>query len=256
MRRIRVIPVFLIEDGELIKTIKFRKKIYVGDPINALRIFNEKEVDELVFLDISASKKGVGPDFKMIKKLADEAFMPMCYGGGINNIDQIREIFFSGIEKVSLSTSVFDNPNLVRLAANRFGSQSIVVTIDVNKDLFGRYRIYRNNGQKKTGYTPWKFVKDLQDLGAGEIIVNSIDRDGTSQGYDLELITKVSREVDIPVVALGGASGLGDFNNAVEAGASAVAAGSLFVFNGPHRAVLISYPAQSDLRKLLYDKYD
>lgn len=247
MRRIRVIPVLLIQDGGLVKSVNFKKNKYVGDPINAVRIFNDKFVDEIAILDISATANKMAPNISTIADIASEAFMPLSYGGGITSLKQIEEILYNGVEKVTLNHSALNNPSLIEQAAKQFGSQSIVVSIDVKKGLLGKHVVYGSCAKKKTKHTPDVLAKQLQDYGAGEIFLNSIDKDGTYQGYDLSLIEKVSNAVEIPVIACGGAGELQDFKNAVKSGASAVAAGSMFVFQRPHQAVLISYPSQKEL---------
>ncbi|HCT94562.1 MAG: imidazole glycerol phosphate synthase subunit HisF [Bacteroidetes bacterium GWE2_39_28] len=254
MNRIRVIPSLLIRDGRLVKTVKFSNERYIGDPINAVKIFNEKEVDELVLLDIDASKLGLEPSFDEISEIVSEAFMPIGYGGGISKIEHIERLFKIGIEKVILNTAVFNNASLIQQASNIFGSQSIVVSLDVKKDFWREYRIYTCSGTIKQKETLEFSLKKIQDLGAGELIINSIDNDGTMQGYDLELIKKVTGQLKIPVVALGGAGDINHFIEAVKVGASAVSAGSMFVFQGIHKAVLISYISseqiESELNKI------
>ena len=252
MRRIRVIPVLLIQNGGLVKSIRFKNHKYVGDPINAVKIFNEKEVDEIAIIDISATKARRSPNIEKIAEIAGEAFMPLAYGGGISNIDQIKDILYAGAEKVILNTSALDNLGLIAEAANRFGNQSIVVSIDVQKNWLGQYRVYRNCGSQSTGLDPVAFAKQMEAAGAGELLLTSIDRDGTFEGFDLELIRNVTAAVSIPVIVCGGAAEVAHFRQAVESGASAVAAGSMFVFQRPHRAVLISYPSQQTLINDLY----
>jgi cyclase len=252
MKRIRVIPSLLIQKGGLVKSVKFKDHKYVGDPINAVKIFNDKEVDELVLLDISATAEKRGPQLKFIIEIASEAFMPMAYGGGINSIEQIRSLITGGIEKVVLNTAAFDDPTLITQAAEFAGSQSVVVSMDVKKNLWGKYQVYVNNGTRSTKMDPVSYAKKMESLGAGEIILMAIDRDGSFQGYDLELIKLVSEAVSIPVVAIGGSATVEDFGNAIKAGASAVSAGSQFVFQRPHRAVLISYPSQKELKEKLF----
>lgn len=255
MRRIRVIPVLLIQNGGLVKSVRFKKHQYVGDPINAVKIFNEKEVDEIVILDISASRERRPPNMQQISEIAGEAFMPLAYGGGITTLDQIKRILYEGAEKVVFNTSALNNPQLLTAAAQQFGNQSVVVSIDVQKDWLGRYRVYSKGGSHNTGLAVTTFASNMEAAGAGEIFLTSIDRDGTFQGYDLELIHEVTQAVGIPVVACGGASEVTDFTKAIlEGGASAVAAGSMFVFQRPHRAVLISYPPQRDLEMQLFSK--
>ncbi|MEZ5039038.1 MAG: AglZ/HisF2 family acetamidino modification protein [Saprospiraceae bacterium] len=254
MRRIRVIPVLLLQNGGLVKSIRFKKYQYVGDPINAVKIFNEKEVDEIVILDISASKDRRGPNIKQIAEITGEAFMPLAYGGGITKIEEIKQILYEGAEKVVLNTSALDSPNLIADAANRFGNQSIVVSIDVKKNWLGQYKVYRDNGSKSTGYDPVIFAQQMEKAGAGELFLCSIDQDGTFGGYDLALLQEVAQAVSIPVIACGGAAEVSDFHKAVSLGhASAVAAGSMFVFQRPYRAVLISYPKQKELKETVFN---
>lgn len=248
MRRIRVIPVLLIQNSGLAKSIKFKNHTYIGDPINAVKIFNEKEVDEIVILDISATKEKRTPNISQISEFTDEAFMPLSYGGGITTIEQIKSILFEGAEKVILNTSALDNLNLITQAAEQIGSQSIVVSIDAKKDWRGNYKVYRNNGKKKTGLNPVEFAKKVELAGAGEIMLMAIDKDGTYLGYDIDLTKQVSEAVNLPVIACGGASKLTDFVDAINnGGASAVAAGSLFVYASEQRGVMINYPKQDVL---------
>jgi len=246
----RVIPCLLLRNQGLVKTVRFKDPKYVGDPINAIRIFNDKEVDELIFLDITATPEGRRPPFKMIAEIASECFMPVCYGGGVTDINDLRELFAIGIEKVAINSAAVADPGLIRRCADAFGSQSVVVAIDVKKSLFGRYEVYTESGRKSTGLDPLAHASRMQELGAGELLLTSIDRDGTMTGYDSALVKKVCCEVDIPVIACGGAGTLRDLGGAVENGASAVAAGSMFVFYGKHRAVLINYPAPEELQGL------
>lgn len=247
-----MIPALLIQKGGLVKSIQFKDHKYVGDPINAVKIFNEKEVDELVVLDISATTEKRPPNMVQIKEIASEAFMPLGYGGGITNLHEIRDLVAAGVEKVIINTAVFRNSALLREGANYVGSQSIVVSVDVRKNIWGKYKVFVQNGSMNTGRDPIEYVREAERLGAGEILLNSITHDGMFIGYDTELIKSVSAAVGIPVVAIGGASGISDFALAVENGASAVAAGSLFVFQRPHRAVLISYPSQKELKEGLF----
>ncbi len=255
MRRVRVIPVLLIQNGGLVKSIKFKDYHYVGDPINAVKIFNEKEVDEIIILDISATKEGKSPNIEQIKEITGEAFMPLSYGGGITTLQEVKEILYQGAEKVILNSSALTNLALITEIAEQFGSQSAVVSIDVKKDWRGNYKVYRSNGKKKTSFKPVEFAKSVEAAGAGEIMLTAIDKDGTYEGFDIELIKSVAEAVNIPVVACGGASELNDFTKAInEGGASAVAAGSFFVFQRPLRAVLISYPSQLKLKNEVYNK--
>lgn len=252
MLKARVTPCLLLKNRGLVKTIKFKDPKYIGDPINAVKIFNEKEVDELILLDITATTEKKGLQIRLISEIASECFMPLCYGGGICSIDDIREIFKLGIEKVSINTCAVENPLFIKSAADAFGSQSIVVSIDVKKDLFGKYEIFTQSGKKNTKLDPIKFIKQMENMGAGEILINSIDREGTMQGYDIDLIKKVAESVSIPVIVCGGAGKIEDFEEAVKkGGASAVAAGSLFVFYGPNRAILINFPTRQELKTVL-----
>lgn len=247
----RVIPVLLLRGDGLVKTVKFKDPKYVGDPINAVRLFNDLEVDELIFLDTEASAKRREPPFERIAEIAGEAFMPICYGGGVTSFEQARRLFKSGVEKIALTTALIDSPGLVREIADTYGEQAVVAGIDVKRDLFGRQRAVIRAAGGKTGLDPLDLAKRAAELGAGEILLQSVDRDGTYQGYDLELVRAVSAAVPIPVIACGGAGGLGHVRQAIDAGASAAAAGSLFVFSGPHRAVLVNYPTRGELKALL-----
>lgn len=251
MLKHRVIPALLLREGGLVKTQKFSKHKYIGDPINAIRIFNEKEVDELVLLDIDATRKGREPDYELIEGVAGECFMPLGYGGGIASVDQARRIFSAGVEKIVLQTSALSNPRLVTDIAERFGSQSVVVSIDVKRDWLGRYRLWSSAAGRIIPCSWLETLTGLVAAGAGEVLLNAVDRDGMQAGYDLRLIQMAAESVDVPLVALGGAGRLSDFAQAIEAGASAVAAGSFFVMQGTHRAVLITYPEYADLEKSL-----
>jgi cyclase len=247
MYRSRVIPCLLLKDCGLYKTTRFKNPRYLGDPINTLKLFNDKEADELVILDISASINRKEPNLDYIKRLTRECFMPICYGGGITTLKQIESLYKLGVEKVALNTSLYTNPSLISEAAKNFGSQSIVASIDVKRNFFGSYSVSVMSSSKDTKFDPIQYAKRVEELGAGEIMLTSIDRDGMMNGYDYELIEKVSSEVSIPVIASGGAGNLSDCVKAVNAGASAAAAGSLFVYYGPLKAVLINYPTQEDL---------
>lgn len=252
MENIRVIPILLLKDYGLYKSIKFKDHKYVGDPINAIKIFNDKEVDELVFLDIQASVKKQQPDYEMLSDIASECFMPLCYGGGIKTIKEIEKILYTGVEKVSINSAAFENPDLIREAAKEFGSSTIVVSVDIKKTMFSGYKVFTNAGKLNTKKTPDDYAKLMEDLGAGELLVNSIDADGSMNGYDLALMKIITDSVDIPVIACGGAGSIGDMQAVVnQSNASAVAAGSFFVFKGKHRAVLITYPLKQDLEKII-----
>lgn len=251
MYRARVIPCLLLQDGGLVKTVKFKRPRYLGDPINAVKIFNEKEVDELVFLDIVAGRQGWEPPFDLLGQVTSECFMPLCYGGGVRSLEHMRRLFSLGIEKVALNTGAVESPELVSQAADRFGAQSVIVSIDVKRRLLGRPAVYTMGGTRSTGLDPVAWAREMERRGAGELLLTAIDRDGTMSGYDLPLIKQVVAAVRIPVVASGGAGSVRDLVAAVrQGGASAAAAGSLFVYQGPHRAVLINYPSPEELRDL------
>jgi cyclase len=251
MLRTRIIPCLLLRDRGLVKSVRFKDPTYVGDPVNVVRIFNDKEVDELILLDITRTTSGKPINFDLVGEIASECFMPVAYGGGIRTMDDIQKLFALGVEKVVLNTAAVTNIALVTEAARRYGAQSIVVALDVRRTRFGGYRVYSHCGTTKTALDPVRHARDVVEAGAGEVLVNSIDRDGTGSGYDLDLIRSVTAAVRVPVVASGGAGRLEDFAAAVaEGGASAVAAGSMFVFHGKHRAVLVSYPEYSQLEAL------
>lgn len=243
MLRTRVIPCLLLKDAGLVKTVNFSDPKYVGDPINAVKIFNNKEVDELIFLDIDATKEKKKPSFELIAKIASEAFMPFSYGGGLRDIEDVKKILEIGVEKAIINSYAHENPEFIKELSAKFGSQSIVVAMDVKKVDSG-WEVFNGIG---TGKNPVDWAVKMQQMGAGEIFLNSIDRDGTMSGYDLDLISQVSKAVSIPVIASGGAGKVEDFRDAVKCGASAVSAGSMFVFVGKNRAVLINYPVTTNL---------
>jgi len=248
---VRVIPVLLLKDSGLVKGQKFINHKYVGDPINAVKIFNEKEVDELLFLDISCTPNGKEPNYDLIQDIASEAFMPFGYGGGISDVHQIEKLFNLGVEKTILNSAAFYNPKLVKEASKLAGSQSVVVSIDVKKTFLSGYEVFVQNGTKPTKKKPLEYALQMQDLGAGELIITSIDKEGSGDGYDLKLISDISNAVEIPVIAMGGAGALNHFKDAVDIGkASAVAAGDMFIFHGKHKAVLITYPEHDQLLKV------
>lgn len=250
----RIIPCLLLSDGGLVKTQKFSSKKYVGDPINAIRIFNEKECDELMVLDIDASRNNAEPNYTQIKKYAAECRMPLCYGGGIKTVEQAKAIISSGVEKIALSSGVLEDLSLIATLANELGSQSVVVVLDVKRDLFGRYKIFTYNGGRATGLDLLPLVSKIQEYGAGEIVINSIDRDGMSEGYDFKLARTVKEQVLVPITFLGGAGSLNDIERLIsENGIVGCAAGSLFVFKGTYRAVLINYPDQTR-RKVMIER--
>jgi cyclase len=252
MLRPRIIPCLLVKNGGLVKTQKFANPKYVGDPINAVRIFNEKEVDELIVLDVDATAQGREPDYQMIKNVAAECRMPLCYGGGVTTVEQFTRIVSLGVEKVAVSAAAVRNPELVARAAEVVGRQSVVVVIDVKKTAANRHEVFIVNGSQSSGVAPAAFAADMQRLGAGEIVVNSIDRDGGMQGYDLDLVRDVGAAITVPMSVLGGAGKLADIAALIrEFGVIGAAAGSLFVFKGVYRAVLINYPNRAEKDALL-----
>lgn len=248
--RPRVIPHLLLSDQGLYKGTQFRHHRYIGDPLNTIKLFNELYVDELIITDYRASSNKSGPDIDYLREIASEAFMPLTYGGGITTLDQIQQIFAAGYEKVALNTTAHKNPELIKSATNRFGSQSIVVSIDYKKNWLGKKRVRIEGGSNKTDFQILKSLKTAIQNGAGEILLCSIDHEGQQKGYDLETINSLSQHCTIPLVASGGAGSLKDIKSAYLSGASAAAAGSLFVFQGPHKAVLINYPDSDRLDQL------
>jgi cyclase len=247
----RVIPALLLSNSGLVKTIRFKDPKYVGDPINAIRIFNEKEVDELMVLDITASKANREPDYSLIEQFASECFMPLAYGGGVRTVDQARRLFSLGVEKICLQTAAFERAELIVELVSQFGSQSIMVSVDIKKNWLGKPKLYQSSTEKLLEADWLELLRKLVAAGAGEVLLNSVDRDGTLSGPDLPLIQEASSSIDVPLIALGGVSSLADIKACVDAGANAVAAGSFFVFHGPHRAVLITYPKYHDLEQLI-----
>jgi imidazole glycerol-phosphate synthase subunit HisF len=246
--RHRIIPVLLLKDGGLYKTTKFGKPSYVGDPINAVKIFNDKEVDELIVIDIEATRSGRPPDFSMAEWLAEECFMPLCWGGGIRNADDAAQLFKLGIEKVSLQSAALADMELVTTLAQRHGSQAVVLSVDVEKDWWGRYSLRTATGKSKRD---WKdVIREAAAAGAGEILLTAVDREGGRKGMDIALIAEAVTLVNIPLIANGGAGSLADMKAATDAGASAVAAGAWFVWQGPHNAVLITYPRPEEIRAI------
>lgn len=240
----RLIPCLLVQSGGLCKTVRFKASTYLGDPVNAVKIFSDKEADEIVVIDIGATPVGQGPDFDLIADIAAQAFMPVCYGGGVSSLAQMERLFTLGVEKVMLSTHAHSNPDLIATAARHFGSQSVVVCLDCRKPfLSSRYALYANRGRRRLAEPPLDAARRFESLGAGEIVLNNIDRDGTMQGYDHTLVGEIASQLSIPVITLGGANGLDDMRLALRcSGAAGAAAGSLFSFRWPERAVLINYP--------------
>ena len=246
MLRPRIIPCLLVHKGGLVKTVGFEQPKYVGDPLNAVRIFNEKEVDELVVLDIDATREGREPDYKLIANLAAECRMPLAYGGGVNTVEQFERLISLGVEKVSISAAAVSTPDLIAEAASRVGGQSVVVVIDVKLSK-GRYQAFTHNGTRAVAMDPLELARTAQAKGAGEIVINAIDRDGRMQGYDLDLLRQMRAAVTLPITCLGGSASLADMGGLIqEFGVIGAAAGSLFVFKGKYRAVLINYPSRAD----------
>jgi len=251
MLRVRVIPCLLLSGTGLVKTVKFKSPKYVGDPVNIVRIFNELEVDELVLQDICTTQCGSSIQFDLLENIAKECFMPFAYGGGIATIEDAHRLFELGAEKIIVNSAADKNPELIQQLANRFGSQAIVASIDVKKDIWGRYRVHHVSGTQKTNNAPPEWAKCMEEHGAGEILLTSIDRDGTFTGYDTALIRTVTNAVGVPVIASGGASCLNDFVEAiVKGGASALGVGSMVVYQGSERAVLTNFPKRELLNTL------
>jgi imidazole glycerol-phosphate synthase subunit HisF len=247
--RPRAIPVLLLAHEGLVKTTRFSGPKYVGDPLNAVRIFNEKEVDEIVLLDIEATPQERSPRFDLIAEIAQECFMPLAYGGGVRTLGDIERLVSIGVEKVALNSALFEAPGLLAEAARQFGSSTLVASIDVRHQILGGLSVWTHGGRRNTRQSPASVARRLESEGAGELLLNSIDRDGTMKGYDLDLVRSVSGSVGLPVIACGGAGSVSDLLGVLDAKASAAAAGSLFVFHGKHRAVLISYPDANALRR-------
>lgn len=249
----RIIPCLLVQNKGLVKTQKFKDPKYVGDPINAVKIFNEKEVDEMIVLDIDATTGNREPDYKMIENLAVECRMPLCYGGGIKKAEQARRIFGLGVEKVAISSIVMDDPGIVGRMADQVGRQSVVVVLDVKKRMLGgKYDIWTHNAQKNTRKDPVEFAREMERLGAGEIVINSIDNDGMCKGYDLALVDALRETLTVPMTVIGGAGSLQDIGQLIARhGIIGAAAGSLFVFKGVYRAVLINYPNRAEKEALI-----
>ncbi|WP_396186803.1 AglZ/HisF2 family acetamidino modification protein [Flavobacterium sp.] len=257
MLRPRIIPCLLVHDKGLVKSVHFKQHKYVGDPINAVRIFNEKEVDELMVIDIDATVENREPDYVMIERLAAECRMPLCYGGGVKTVEQAQKIFSLGVEKIAISSAVFDDLSLIQRMGEKVGTQSVVVVLDVKKKLLGGYEVYTHNGKKKTGKNPVEFAAELEKLGVGEIVINSIDQDGQMKGYDLDLIGKIREVITIPMTVLGGAGTLSDIGLLIKKfGIIGASAGSLFVFKGIYKAVLINYPTRVEKDILIKSNYN
>lgn len=247
----RVIPTLLLSGRKIVKTTKFKNPVYIGDPVNTVKIFNDKEVDEIALLDISATNEKRPPQFDLLKEIASECFIPLAYGGGVRDLATAKEIFSIGFEKVILGTAAARTPNFIRELSDLYGAQAVMISIDVAKPLFGDLAVYTNSGKSKTkGRNLEEYVRHIQEQGAGEILLTSIDREGTMDGYDLDLIQRVAKVTTVPLVAAGGAGSITDFRKAIDAGANAAAAGSLFVFSGSLRGVLISYPTRKEIEEV------
>jgi imidazole glycerol-phosphate synthase subunit HisF len=251
MLRNRIIPSLLISNKRLVKTKKFKNPVYLGDPINAIKIFNEKQADEIVVIDITVSNNKQGPNFNLIEEICTECFMPIAYGGGINSIEHIQKLIQLGVEKVILGETAFTNKVLLKEAIAIFGSQSIVGMIDIKTTLFNKKpHVFIKNGKINTKKTPLEYALELQDIGVGELILQDINREGTRSGYPLDVITEISSKLEVPLIALGGAGTKADFTKAIQAGASAAAAGTLFTLQPPHDAVLIKYLTNEEIKSL------
>lgn len=254
MIRPRVIPCLLLKGKGLVKTIQFKNPVYLGDPLNTINIFNKKMVDEIIILDIDASRISGKPNFDLIQRIASVCFSPLTYGGAINNLTDGERLFSIGIEKISLNTPAFKDPSLITELAKRYGNQSVVVSVNIHKDFWGKRSIVSNSKEyiNINGHSIPDQMKIFEDLGAGELLINDVNRDGTLKGYDIELIESITNKVTIPVIACGGCGSYSHLKDAIlNGGASAAAAGSIFVFNGPHKAVLISYPDRKTIKNLL-----
>lgn len=252
----RIIPALLLRNDALVKPMKFQKPNYIGDPINTVRIFNELEVDELVFLDITATNENRSPNLKLLAEIANECFMPLGYGGGLNNFQTVKEIFSIGFEKVVLNSVCHEEPSFVTRVSEHFGNQAVVASVDVRKNIWGNYDVYSHSGKKKSKKGLLEWVVELEQLGAGELLLTSIDREGTWSGFDLNLIQKVTESINIPVIAHGGAGSILHIGEAVKQGhASAVALGSMVVYQQKGMGVLVNFPEAADLNRVLDTKY-
>ena len=250
--QVRIIPVLLLHNEALVKTVRFRKPDYLGDPINTVRIFNELEVDELIFLDITATSQNKSPNLKILSEIANECFMPLCYGGGLKNFEQVSSIFSIGFEKIAINTALDSNPKFITQIATHFGNQAVVASIDVKKNIFGKYEVWSHCGRKNTKKDPVEWAKELEQLGAGEILLTSIDLEGTWAGFDITLIKKITDNTSIPVIAHGGAGTLDHINQAIKKGnASAIALGSMVVYQKKGMGVLVNFPEKKDLRLII-----
>ena len=251
MLRPRIIPSLLVHNNGLVKTVKFKNHKYIGDPINTVKIFNEKQVDELVIFDIDATVKNNEPNYKMIESIAMECRMPLCYGGGIKSVEQASNIFSLGVEKIALSSEALINSQILHDIGDQVGLQSVVVVLDIKRNIFGKLEIFIKNGTTKMKINPFKYIHRLKDIGVGEIIINSINNDGTMLGYDFIMLDKIIKDVDMPLTILGGAGSMQDIANAFQKyGIIGASAGSLFVFKGKYKAVLVNYPSEQEKEEM------
>lgn len=253
MLRVRVIPALLLRNESLVKTVRFGKFTYVGDPCNTVRIFNELEVDELIFLDITATRERRSPNLRVLADIADECFMPLGYGGGIRSVDHAKAVFDIGFEKVAVNTAAVDDPRLIGALAERWGSQAVIASIDVKRDMFGRLRVVTAGGTRKTDLDPVEWARQAETAGAGEILLTAVDREGSWRGFDLDLVKRITDAVGVPVIAHGGAANVGHIGDVVNrAGASAVALGSMVVFQKEGMGVLVNFPDARALEAALH----
>lgn len=252
MLRTRIIPSLLLRNESLVKTFQFGKFTYIGDPCNTVRIFNELEVDELLFLDITATREGRAPNLRVLADIANECFMPLGYGGGVRSVDDAKAVFDIGFEKVAINSHSIENPELIRQLSLQYGSQAVIASIDVKKDIWGRFRVFSHGGTRNSGLDPKEWAVRLEAIGAGEILLTSIDREGTWEGFDLDLVKSVTDAVNVPVIAHGGAGRVDHIGQVVkQAGASAVALGSMVVFQKKGMGVLVNFPDEAQLKKAL-----
>ena len=248
----RLIPCLLISDEDMVKTRKFKKPIYIGDPINTAKIFNDKEVDELIVIDISCQKNKKEPNYKIIKELASECFMPLCYGGGITNMKIVDKLFSLGIEKICIQEAFFNNPDLINKIIKKYGSQSLVISVDIKKNILGKKKLYRSASNKLSKLSYSDYINKVTESGAGELLLCSVDNEGEMSGLDCELIKEIKELINIPLIVTGGVGNIEHIVNGFKAGANAVAVGSFFIFKGPLRGVLITYPTIEEINKINY----
>jgi cyclase len=252
----RIIPILLISNGEVVKTQKFKRPRYIGDPLNIIKIFNAKEIDELIVLDIDASKKKSAINFKLIEDIASECFFPLTYGGGVKNLSDVNTLIKFGIEKVSIQTSIFERPEFISDVVQQFGSQSVVASIDIKKNFLGKQGVYSHSKNKIIGYSIEKTIADLEQVGIGELLINDVDRDGTMSGYDLNLVKQCAQVATVPVIMSGGLSGIGEMRKLYDLGISAAAGGAYFIFQGAKRGILVTYPEEDKITKKLGDRFE